>query len=125
MTGQQWERLKTLFHGALAHAPEERNGWLAEHAGRDEMLAREAAALIMAHETAEHFLEVPVEISPDDVTEASTLERHGGGPLGALERDIATGLRAHDAARQSTARRRGHFDQLIEIVVRRVRQLLD
>ena len=122
MTRQQWERLKSLFHGALAQSPEQRSVWLAEHAAGDEMLAREAAALILAHETAERFLEVPVDVQPADLLEAMRFDV-SGDPLGALERDIASSLRAHDAARETTAR--GRMDQLIEAIVRGVRRLLD
>ena len=134
MTRDQWERLKALFHGALAQRPEERNGWLAEQTAGDEMLAREASALIAAHETAERFLDVPVDLSPNDLTEAITLERSGDplgalerrtDPLDALQRDIETTRRAHDSARASTSRRSGRVDQLIDTIVRRVRRLME
>jgi hypothetical protein len=122
VTHQQWERLKTLFHGALHQAPEERNQWLVDHAAGDEMLIREAAALIAAHETAGRFLDVPIALESDDLSEAMRLER-SGDPLGALEHDIAASLRVSDASRESTGR--GRVDQLIEAIVRRVRRMFD
>src|SRR5882672_8557200 len=67
VTRDQWERLKTLFHGALEQPPETRLDWLMREAGSDEMLAREAAALVAAHDTAEGFLETPPNIDPADI----------------------------------------------------------
>src|SRR5690348_8214738 len=64
VTNDNWERLKALFNGALDQPADQRHEWLIEHAGGDEMLAREAAALVLAHETADGFLETPVAIDP-------------------------------------------------------------
>jgi hypothetical protein len=124
VTVEQWERLKVLFHGALAQ-PADRQHWLLQHSGGDEMLEREAAALIQAHETAGGFLDTPVAIEPADFKEAMRLEIRATDPLDVLERDIATSVRAHDVARESTDARRRPFDQLMMSIVRRVRQLFD
>lgn len=123
MTGQQWERLKVLFHGALAQSSD-RHQWLVEQAGGDEMLEREAAALIAAHETAGVFLNVPLVIEAEELAEAMQLERRATDPLDALEREIASSARAHGTGRESTDAQRRPFDQLMMAIVRRVRRLL-
>jgi predicted Ser/Thr protein kinase len=64
---EQWERLKTLFIGALDQPAETRHQWVSQQAGGDEMLAREAAALLLAHESAGGFLETPPTIDPADL----------------------------------------------------------
>jgi hypothetical protein len=74
VTREQWERLKTLFHGALDQAPKTRDEWLMREAGDDEMLAREAAALVAAHDTAEGFLEAPATVDPADIVDPDFLE---------------------------------------------------
>jgi len=91
VTRDQWERLKTLFHGALEQPPETRLDWLMREAGSDEMLAREAAALIAAHDTAEGFLEAPVVIDPMDMAAPEFLEP--GTRIGSyeIEREIGRG----------------------------------
>jgi len=73
---EQWERLKTLFTSALEQPSESRQAWLRQHAGDDEMLAREAAALLQAHDTAEGFLESPATI---DLAEFAGVDEPGGG----------------------------------------------
>jgi hypothetical protein len=91
VTRDQWERLKTLFHGALEQSPETRLEWLTREAGRDEMLAREAAALVAAHETAEGFLEAPANVDPADVVGSDFLQP--GTRIGQyeIEREIGRG----------------------------------
>ena len=91
MNRDQWERLKTLFHGALEQSPETRLDWLTREAGRDEMLAREAAALVAAHETAEGFLETPANVDPADIAGPDFLEP--GTRIGPyeIEREIGRG----------------------------------
>jgi len=64
---EQWERLKTLFIGALDQPADTRHDWVSRQAGGDEMLAREAAALLLAHESADGFLETPPAIDPADL----------------------------------------------------------
>ena len=89
MTRDQWERLKTLFNGALDQSPARRHAWLTQHAGHDEMLAREAAALVAAHETAEGFLETPPAI---DLAEFADVEdTRSGGQIGSYEIEFEIG----------------------------------
>jgi hypothetical protein len=91
VTRDQWERLKTLFHGALDQPPDTRLDWLMREAGSDEMLAREAAALVAAHETAGGFLEAPVVVDPSDMAAPEFLEP--GTRIGSyeIEREIGRG----------------------------------
>ena len=91
MTRDQWERLKTLFHGALEQPPLTRLEWLAREAGSDEMLAGEAAALVAAHGTAEGFLETPPNIDPADIVGPDFLA--AGTRIGPyeIEREIGRG----------------------------------
>jgi predicted Ser/Thr protein kinase len=86
---EQWERLKTLFNGALDQPPDTRHAWLVEQARGDEMLAREAGALVRAHETAGEFLESPVTMLPSDLTEID--EPLSGTRLGAYEIEYEIG----------------------------------
>ena len=74
MTTDRWERLKALFHGALEQPLERRSVWLVREAGGDDDLAREAAALVAAHETAGSFLEESAAVDPADIAEADALE---------------------------------------------------
>ena len=89
MKREQWERLKTLFNGALDQPPETRYEWVMQQARGDEMLAREAAALLRAHETAGAFLESPVTLHPADL--AGIDEPLSGARLGAYEIDYEIG----------------------------------
>ena len=76
MKHEQWERLKTLFTGALEQPADRRQAWLRQQAGGDEMLVREAAALLQAHDTADGFLDTPATI---DLAEFAGVEEPGGG----------------------------------------------
>jgi len=91
VTREQWERLKALFSGALDQPAERRHEWLTLHAEGDEMLAREAGALLLAHETAGGFLEEPAVIDPVDV--AAVDELPAGMRIGSyeIEREIGRG----------------------------------
>jgi hypothetical protein len=91
MTREQWTRLKTLFHGALEQPAETRLDWLTRAAAGDEMLAREAAALVAAHDTAEGFLETSAVFDPADIAAAELLEP--GTRIGSyeIEREIGRG----------------------------------
>jgi hypothetical protein len=91
VTREQWERLKTLFHGALEQPSKTRDEWLTREAGGDEMLAREAAALVAAHDTAAGFLETPVNVDPADIVGPEFLE--AGTRIGPyeIERGIGRG----------------------------------
>ena len=76
MKREQWERLKTLFTSALEQPADRRQAWLRQQAGGDEMLLREAAALLQAHDTADGFLDTPATI---DLAEFAGVEEPGGG----------------------------------------------
>ena len=91
MTREQWERLKVLFSGALEQPADRRHEWLTLHAQGDEMLAREAGALLLAHDTAEGFLEEPAAIDPADL--AAVDELQGGMRIGSyeIEQEIGRG----------------------------------
>lgn len=89
MTREQWERLKTLFNGALDQPPDTRYEWLVRQAGGDEMLAREAAALLRTHEAAGAFLEAPVTMPAADV--AGVDEPFAGGRFGPYEIEYEIG----------------------------------
>jgi hypothetical protein len=67
MTPAQWDRLKTVFQGALDQPPASRRAWLARACGDDDDVRREAEALLESHETAGEFLEKPPEVDPSDV----------------------------------------------------------
>jgi len=86
---EQWERLKTLFNGALDQPAETRHEWLRQQARGDEMLGREAAALLHAHDTAGMFLEDPITMHPSDLAEVD--EPLGGTRLGAYEIEYEIG----------------------------------
>jgi predicted Ser/Thr protein kinase len=85
MTPQQWERLKTLFHGALEQPASTRRQWLASAAADDPELLREAEALLHANDTAAGFLEEPIAIDPSDLIEPRRF-----GPY-EIEREIGRG----------------------------------
>ena len=89
MKREQWERLKTLFNGALDQPPDSRHEWLLREAGGDEMLAREAAALLHAHDTVGAFLENPATMHPADV--AGIDQPFGGARLGSYEIEYEIG----------------------------------
>ena len=89
MTPDQWERLKALFNGALDQSRETRHEWLSRQTGSDEMLAREAAALLLAHEGSEGFLETPVQVDPADI--AGTEEPAGRARYGSYEIEFEIG----------------------------------
>ena len=91
MTREQWERLKVLFNGALDQPAERRHEWLTLHAQGDELLAREAGALLLAHDTAEGFLEEPAVVDPTDL--AALDELGSGMRIGSyeIEREIGRG----------------------------------
>ena len=89
MKRDQWERLKTLFTGALEQPADLRHAWLQQHAGGDEMLAREAAALLDAHDTADGFLDTPPTIDVADF--AGVNEPGGGARIGSYEIEYEIG----------------------------------
>jgi predicted Ser/Thr protein kinase len=66
VTPEQWERLKTVFQGALERPAAARLAWIAEASAGDEAVRREAESLLAAHETAGDFLEQPATLDPAD-----------------------------------------------------------
>jgi serine/threonine-protein kinase len=89
VTPDQWERLKVLFSGALDQPAERRHEWLTLHAHGDELLAREAGALLIAHETAGGFLEEPAVVDPADLAAVDDL--HSGVRVGSYEIECEIG----------------------------------
>ena len=91
MTREQWERLKVLFHDALDQPPDKRHAWLTQQAAGDEMLAREAEALALAHDSAMGFLEQPAVFDPADV--AGIDDPRAGDQIGSyeIERELERG----------------------------------
>jgi predicted Ser/Thr protein kinase len=83
VTREQWERLKVLFSGALDQPAERRHEWLTLHAQGDELLAREAGALLLAHDTSGGFLEEPAVIDPTDLADLDELR--SGTRIGSYE----------------------------------------
>jgi eukaryotic-like serine/threonine-protein kinase len=67
MTPERWDRLKSLFQGALDRPAAEREPWLLHASGGDTELLQEARALLHSHDTAGDFLDAPVAVDPDDV----------------------------------------------------------
>src|SRR5262245_5272562 len=60
MTPERWQRARQILNEALERGPDERGRFLAEACSGDESLRQEVEALLMAHEQAGSFLEVPV-----------------------------------------------------------------
>ena len=91
MTREQWERLKVLFNGALDQPAEGRREWITLHAQGDDILAREAGALLLAHDTAGDFLEEPAVVDPADLADADELR--SGTRIGSyeIEQEIGRG----------------------------------
>jgi len=91
VTHERWERLKVLFSGALDQPAERRQEWLTLHAQGDDTLAREAGALLVAHDTAAGFLEGPAVVDPADLADAD--EPPDGIRVGSyeIEREIGRG----------------------------------
>jgi hypothetical protein len=64
MSDARWERLKGIFHGALAQPPEQRRAWLERACGGDVALLQEAETLLQSLDSAGDFLERPAQIDP-------------------------------------------------------------
>lgn len=67
MTPEQWDRLKSIFHGALQQPADLRPAWVEEACAGDAVLLREARALLNSHETVGDFLEQPPRFDPADL----------------------------------------------------------
>ena len=60
-----WQRVRTLFHDAVALSDTARARYLDQHCQADEALRREVESLLAAHGNAEGFLDVPTGQRPD------------------------------------------------------------
>ena len=67
MTPEQWDRLKSIFHGALQQPADLRPAWVEQACAGDSALLREAQVLLRAHDTAGDFLEQPAHIDHVDL----------------------------------------------------------
>lgn len=59
MTPERWQQIDQLFHAALAHAPNERPGFLVSACEGDEPLRLEVESLLTSHDHAHSFIEQP------------------------------------------------------------------
>lgn len=59
MSANQWERVKDLFHAALARRPEDRQQYILDVCGADEALQREVRELLAAHMEDGNFVDTP------------------------------------------------------------------
>jgi serine/threonine protein kinase/Tol biopolymer transport system component len=83
----EWARVKELFEGALALAPNQRSSFIASACGDDHALRRQVEELLSSHEQADSFLETPAAFG--DVA-LSNLEGRQLGPYH-LESRIGAG----------------------------------
>src|SRR5215831_19798742 len=68
MKPERWEKVIDLFQSALERAPEERAAFLDESCRGDEDMRREVESLLISHQRAENFIEVPAfEAAPEFV----------------------------------------------------------
>jgi eukaryotic-like serine/threonine-protein kinase len=66
-TAEQWQQVQDLFHAALEKEPAERSVFLEHACGGNESLRHEVAWLISAHETEDHFIDLPGYVAARDV----------------------------------------------------------
>ena len=66
-TAAQWQQVQELFHAALERESGERSAFLDHACGDDESLRREVAWLVSAHETEDHFIDLPGYVAARDV----------------------------------------------------------
>jgi hypothetical protein len=59
MQPERWRKIDQLFHLALEKPRDERELFLAEFCAGDEVLQKEVEDLILSHERAERFIEIP------------------------------------------------------------------
>jgi hypothetical protein len=85
MNPEQWRRISSLFHGAVAQAPDLRKAFLDQACGADASVRAEVERLLRAHQNAGAFGEMPlqpagvaasaidVEVSPPEPPKLSTI----------------------------------------------------
>ncbi len=61
MTPEQWRRISSLFHGALAQAPDLRKAFLDQKCGADASVRDEVERLLRAHQNAGAFGDMPLQ----------------------------------------------------------------
>ncbi|MFN0110098.1 MAG: tetratricopeptide repeat protein [Blastocatellia bacterium] len=76
MNPERWQRIEEAFRTVVDRSPAEREGHLTRICGDDEELRREVLELL-AHETADGFLEEPIKHATFAVTQPSTDEMLG------------------------------------------------
>src|SRR5260221_2871834 len=119
MTPETWQQLKTLFHGALERAPEERAAFLAETCEADHELRRRVERLLGSQEAAGPFLvssalvDAGVVVGTEDPQRAADQDSRVGQRIGPYEiiREIGHGgmgtvflaVRADDEYRKQVA----------------------
>ncbi len=73
MTPERYQRVKELFHSALARTPEERPAFLAQACGNDMALLAKVEALVAADEQPGSFMDAPAyAVAAEMLTENST-----------------------------------------------------
>ena len=84
MNPERWKKVNDLFHEALAHDRATRDAFVFERASPDAQLLKEVQSLLAAHESSEHFMEVPAwGVAPElmfDEQEEPTLSGRTIGP---------------------------------------------
>lgn len=88
MTPERWQQVTALFHTALDLAPEARHTFVRETASADPELGRELASLLLAHASADGFLETPAwGVAPELMfdEDETTLTGRTLGPYRVLE----------------------------------------
>jgi serine/threonine protein kinase len=96
MTPERWQRIKELFHAALARGPVERAAYLDGACDGDLSLKAEIESLIASHEDSEDFLETTT-ADPDGESQAEVCEPLVGksiGPYSILSRLGSGGMAA-------------------------------
>jgi Tol biopolymer transport system component len=92
MTPERWKRLEELYHAALARVPDARPAFLAEACPDDQALRREIESLLRETISDDGFLDDPVAIAPELLSDPSPAAMTGR-PLGAyhLEGPLGAG----------------------------------
>jgi Tol biopolymer transport system component/predicted Ser/Thr protein kinase len=85
MTPSRWQRVKELFHSALALPPDERSPFLAEACQGQDSLRKEVESLIKAHEGAGSFIAAPAYEIAADLIADDYLELSQGQMIGPYE----------------------------------------